>query len=167
MALFLIPFELISLALLVLLGIVSWHFAIHLRIRNTTIEVSEFPLQAGSRVAAFVSQGGKLSLRRLSVCLACDEEAVYRAGTTTSTDTKRVRSIDVFEQNEIPANQGAAIDASFDVEVPADVMHSFAGQHNRIKWSFIIAGEFHRWPGFERHFPVVVHPPCSPEDSTA
>jgi hypothetical protein len=167
MALILIPFELIGLALLVLLGIVCCHFAIHLRIRSTTVEVSEFPLRAGSRAVAFVSQAGKLPLRRLRVRLACDEESVYRAGTTTSTDTKRVRLIDVFEQNEIPAGHDRPLATTFDFEVPADAMHSFAGEHNRIKWSMIVAGEFHGWPGFERHFPVVIHPPSSHEDSIA
>ena len=158
MALCLIPFELVGLVLLVLLGFVVYHVVVHLRIRRTTVELSEFPLRTGSRVGALVSQPGTLALRRLTVRLACDEVAEYRAGTTTSTDTKRVRQIDVFEQNEIPANHDRPFAANFDFEVPSEAMHSFAGGHNRIQWSLIVAGEFHNWPGFQRQYPVVVHP---------
>jgi hypothetical protein len=101
------------------------------------------------------------------VRLACDEEAEYRAGTTTSTDTKRVRQIDVFEQNEIPADRDGPFAVAFDIEVPSDGMHSFAAPHNRIRWSLIVAGEFHGWPGFQRQFPVVVHPCRSGEGPIA
>src|SRR5262249_18889110 len=93
MALFLIPFELVGMVLLVLLAVALSYAVIQLRIRPTTIELSEFPLRAGGRTRAFVSQPGRLPLRRLTVRLACDEVAEYRAGTTTSTDTRRVRSI--------------------------------------------------------------------------
>jgi hypothetical protein len=158
MALFLIPFGLVGLVLMILLGFVVYHFAVHLRIRRTTIELSEFPLRTGSRVAAFVSQPGRLPLRRLTVRLACDEEAECRAGTTTSTDTKRVRLIDVFEQTEIAADHDRPFAAGFEFDIPGDAMHSFAGEHNRIRWSLIVAGEFHGWPGFERQFSLVVHP---------
>src|SRR5262249_249349 len=50
MALFLIPFELAGLTLLTLLGIAGWHCAMHVRIGRTTVEVSEYPLRAGSRI---------------------------------------------------------------------------------------------------------------------
>src|SRR5262249_25782545 len=65
MLLFLVPFALVGLVFLVLLGIVFYYFAVHLRIRRTIVELSEFPLRCGARVEAFVLQAGRLPLRRL------------------------------------------------------------------------------------------------------
>jgi hypothetical protein len=155
------------MVLLVLLAVALSYAVIQLRIRQTTLEISGCPLRAGGRVKAFVSQPGDPSLRRLTVRLACDEVAEYRAGTTTSTDTKRVRSINLFEETEFAGDREPPFGAAFEFDVPADVMHSFAGEHNRVQWLIIVAGEFHGWPGFERQFPVVIHPSCGEEAQIA
>jgi hypothetical protein len=166
-ALIVTPFAIIGLVFLILLTVALGSAAIQLRIRQTIVELSDLPLRTGSRPRAFVLQPGNLPLRRLAVRLTCHEEADYLAGSTTSTATRQVQSITLFEQAEMAVDGARPYQAEFEFEVPADVMHSFAAEHNRIRWSLNVSGEFHAWPGFERPFPIVVHPACPEESPSA
>jgi hypothetical protein len=42
--------------------------------------------------------------------------------------------------------------------VPADSMHSFQGDHNRIVWSLVLQGDIPRWPDVKERFEIVVTP---------
>ncbi|MSR60351.1 MAG: hypothetical protein EXS05_22370 [Planctomycetaceae bacterium] len=159
MALFLIPFALIGLVLMVALAAGAYSVVIQSRIASTILELAEFPLQAGARCRALVSQTGPLTLRRLRVRLVCDEEATFGAGTTTRTETKRVRELEVFSQIDLSIARRLPFTETFDLDVPAAVMHSFEAAHNKIKWTLLVHGEPEGWPEFERTFPVVIHPP--------
>jgi hypothetical protein len=37
-------------------------------------------------------------------------------------------------------------------------MHSFASEHNAVKWRVVVIGRPERWPAFIRVFPLVVFP---------
>jgi hypothetical protein len=37
-------------------------------------------------------------------------------------------------------------------------MHSFASEHNAVRWLVVVRGQPIRWPAFRRTFPVVVLP---------
>jgi len=52
------------------------------------------------------------------------------------------------------------------VTFPAGAMHSFASEHNAIRWRIVVRGQPERWPVFVRVFPVIVYPP-SPARSTS
>jgi hypothetical protein len=158
LVLFLVPFMVIGLGLSALLGVAVFHSLVHLRVARTVLELSEFPLPAGGRVGAFIRHFGRPPLRRLWVRLVCDEEVVYREGTASRTETKRVQWLKVFEQGEIAAERGRPFTAAFHINLPPDAMHSFAAEQNRIAWSVTVGEEFHGWPRVERHFPVVVNP---------
>ncbi len=44
------------------------------------------------------------------------------------------------------------------IKLPHDMMHSFYGMHNSIRWKIVVEGEASKWPTFRRNFPVVVYP---------
>lgn len=164
--LFLIPFELIGLALLAGLAFNLYRACVELRIGPTVVELSIFPLCAGKRIEAFIVQEGPLVCRQLCVRLVCDEEATYRAGTSTSTDSKRVRDVELFSWNDSDEKSLMPIESRFAWAVPDDAMHSFEGTHNKVRWTMIVQGTFPGMAGLrgrfptvvERKFPVVVHP---------
>ncbi len=161
-AAFMIPFVLIGLLLICLVVACIYQAIVQSRIGDTAVELEALPLIAGQQFQAIVVQKGPLQLRRLSVRMVCDEEAEYRQGTTTSTDTKRVRDLQVYEQFDLIVEREPLAEA-FDLRVPADVMHSFEGLHNSIKWKLIVRGEPESWPAYEREFPIVIQPPVPPE----
>jgi hypothetical protein len=106
----------------------------------------------------FLSQTGRLRLHWLEVLLACDEEATYRHGTNTRTETHRVYQQSVFRRDRFDDQQGMPFTARFAAEVPPGAMHSFKSGHNEIHWKFVVRGRVAGWPDFQRAFPVIVRP---------
>ncbi len=53
----------------------------HIGVGTTIVEISHHPLQPGGDYQLFVSQTGRLKLKRLTVQLTCEEETFYRQGT--------------------------------------------------------------------------------------
>lgn len=164
MALIMIPFVLIGLVLVGLVFFCIYQAIVQSRIGDTALELEALPLPAGQQLQALVLQKGPLQLRRLSIRMVCDEEAQYRQGTSTRTDTKRVRELQVYEQFDLQIVGNEPLADSFDLSVPSDVMHSFKGAHNSITWKLIVRGEPESWPAYEREFPIVIHPPAIQEE---
>ena len=44
------------------------------------------------------------------------------------------------------------------IGIPADTMHSFAGEHNEIQWSVGVRGEIPIWPDVDEEFVIEVLP---------
>ena len=130
----------------------------------TSVEISDHPLLPGKRYDIFVSQSGRLTVRSLDVSLVCDEEASYRQGTDIRTETRRVRQCRVFRSDAFEIKPGLPFESRSDLEVPADVMHSFRADHNALSWKVVVKGEAVGWPPYERSFPVIIHPPACPEE---
>ncbi len=112
-----------------------------------------------------VSLGGELQfswkvsgrsgmLRKLCVVFEGREEATYRRGTDTSTDTKIFARIPVFEteDRELLAQGNARI------AVPANLMHTFESTHNKVLWRLKVQGEIPRWPDVTDEYPITVLP---------
>ena len=128
------------------------------RVGPTAVEVSVHPLRPGEPFELCVTQAGPLRLRLLRVFVVCEESVAYRQGTDTRRETKCVcRQILVHE-----AGLKIGRDAPFEwrgvVALPEDVMHSFAAQHNQVRWKMLVHGEPAGLPSFDRDFPVVVAP---------
>lgn len=90
----------------------------------------------------------------LSVTLEGREEATYTQGTDTKTDTA------VFHQAAVltvrtpwEVAEGEAI-----VTIPGDTMHSFAAEHNKVRWILVVHGEIPRWPDVKEEMEVAVAP---------
>ncbi len=134
----------------------------HVGVGQTILEISDHPLVPGRQYQLFVSQSGRLRLKRIRVELTCEEETFYRQGTDV-----RVERYEAFTQ-ELHHQSGARVDPQapweqqLTLDLPENVMHSFVGTHNAIRWKIVVAGESRPWPSFCRSFPVVVHPPDLP-----
>jgi len=124
----------------------------------TLVEISDNPLIMGERYEVFLSQTGKLSLKKLQLDLECEEEATYRQGTDTRTDRRRVVQQTLWQREQFEIEQGLPFEVRCELRLPAGGMHSFLGSYNAVHWNLVVRAELADWPNFERSFPIVVHP---------
>lgn len=127
----------------------------------TVVEISEHPLKPGHPCEVFVSQGGRLKLKRLSVELVCEEETFFRQGTDVRVERHQAFGQVISKQRDVEVDPQSPWEQQFSIQIPDNVMHSFAGTHNAIRWKFVVKGDSRPWPSFCRSYPVVVHPPGS------
>ncbi len=124
----------------------------------TMVEISDQPLYPGGRYRLSLTQTGRLKISSLSVSLVCDEEATYRHGTDTRTESRRVYEQVVLEQRQLDLQRGMPFEADCDIVLPEGAMHSFRSEHNEINWRVVVKGQVATWPDYERCFPVIVYP---------
>ena len=155
LTLFILPFILIGVGFIVLL---IRQLLVTAGIGPTLVEVSDQPLYPGRRYRLFFTQMGRLKLNALEVLLVCDEEATFRHGTNTRTETRRVCEAEVLSQRSFEVRQGAPFEADCELEIPAGAMHSFKSDHNEVNWKVLVRGEVAGWPNYERSFPLIVYP---------
>ena len=159
LAMLLIPFAMI--------GVWSFRFFLaqlrqHAGVGPTIVEISNHPLFPGKQYRLFVSQTGRLKLKRLTVQLTCEEETFYRQGTDVRVDRHEAIRQVLYKERNVSVDPKAPWEQQLELDLPANVMHSFVGTHNAIRWKIVIIGESRPWPSFCRSFPVVVHPPGLP-----
>lgn len=124
----------------------------------TAVEISDHPVFPGATYQVYLSQSGRLQIRRLEVCLVCDEEATYRQGTDIRTERRRVFDQCVFAAEDVEIGPGQPYQRQDKLAMPSPVMHSFQAPHNSIQWKLLVRGEVAGWPRFERAFPILVYP---------
>jgi hypothetical protein len=98
--------------------------------------------------------GSARRVSRLTMTLRAREEARYRRGTRTHTDTREFYSVvlvDASESMNIERGSGT-------IRVPAESMHSFAATNNKIVWVLDVKGTIGRWPDVDESFEVTVSP---------
>jgi hypothetical protein len=148
---FIIPFVLVGLALIV--G-VPYQFLAMFNPRPRLRLASGRLALGGSTDLSWSFSGRAGRIRRLKVTLEGTEKARYRRGTDTHTATETFATLDVADVVQPTAiRTGSAA-----LEVPADTMHSFDGGNNQIVWKLKIHGEIRFWPDVLEEFPVVVRP---------
>lgn len=150
-----IPFALAGLALI---GFFVRQLLMATGIGRTLVEISDHPLHPGRNYGVFVSHTGRLQVNQLEMLLVCDEEATFRHGTNTRTETRRVYQQPVLLQSDLEMHPGMPFEATCDVAIPADAMHSFKADHNEVNWKLIVKGAIAGWPDYERSFPLIVQP---------
>jgi hypothetical protein len=155
LAAFVVPFLAVGIGLIVLLvrGLL-----VAAGVGPTRVEISDHPLRPGGRYRLFVSQAGRLTLKRLEVALVCEEEATYRQGTDTRTESCETLRESVLRQERFEMRRGQPFEAECEFSVPADAMHSFQADHNKVQWKVVVVGDAEGWPEYRRGFPVVVRP---------
>jgi hypothetical protein len=122
------------------------------RIRLTA-QTTAIPL-GGELLFTWAVSGRTGMLNKLRVVFEGREEATYKRGTSTSTDTQVFAEIPVFETAEREfLSQGSAR-----VAVPANSMHTFEGRHNKVLWRLKVHGEIPRWPDVDDEYPITVLP---------
>lgn len=151
LALFLIPFVLIGLVLLVAIG----YFFLGLFNPRPRLNVTPGTPRLGDVLRVEWEVSGRVeSMRSFCVRLEGREEATYSRGTRTATDRNVFARLDIAAATapqEMRSGSG-------NVTIPASAMHSFAATHNKIIWSIRIAGEIPRWPDLNEEFALVVLP---------
>lgn len=98
--------------------------------------------------------GRSSRLDHLRIFLEGREEATYRRGTNTYTDSEVFATLDLVDSTggwEI--TKGTA-----EVVIPEDTMHSFQGDSNKIVWEIKVEGAIARWPDVEQNFPIRIRP---------
>jgi hypothetical protein len=145
------------------IGIWSFRFFLsqlrhHAGVGPTIVEISNHPLYPGGQYRLFISQMGRLKLKRLIVQLTCEEETIYRQGTDVRVDRYEAFTQVLCKDRDVLVDPQAPWEQQLALDLPDNVMHSFVGTHNAIRWKIVVLGESHPWPSFCRSFPVVVHP---------
>ena len=148
---FITPFVLVGLALLVFV----LHSLLALFNPHPTLTLDKRDIALGDSLTVswrFSGQTG--SIQRLAILLAGIEQAEYRRGTSTYTDKEtfaQIRVVDTINPLEVPAGSAT-------ITIPADSMHSFHGNHNRIEWSISVVGEIRFWPDVNDSYSIDVGP---------
>ena len=93
-------------------------------------------------------------LENLKITIEGKEEAQYRRGTTTYTDSA------VFFSRELVHARGVSQirRGSTSVEIPKEAMHTFHATNNKIIWSVKMHGEIPKWPDVKETFEITVLP---------
>ena len=76
--------------------------------------------------------------RSLELLLVCEEEATYRQGTNTRTETRQVYCQQCSAARDSTRQRGTAVEAECPLLVPAEAMHSFKAGHNAIHWKLVV-----------------------------
>ncbi len=129
---------------------------------TTQIEIADHPLRPGGRYDVLLAQGGSGDLHELSMALECEEQATFRQGTDTRSETLVVHRESLRTWRDVRVAPGTRFEALGSMVVPPHAMHSFTSEHNAVRWRIVVRGIPVRWPPFTRVFPVVVFPPAEP-----
>ncbi len=124
----------------------------------TLLEISDHPLYPGEEYQIFLSQPGRLTVSSLSLSLVCNEEATFRQGTNTRTETRQVYRQELFRREKFEIPPGIPFETNCLLKVPRGVMHSFKSNHNAIDWTLVVEGGMANWPDFKRAFSVIIYP---------
>jgi len=154
MAIFLIPFVVIGLALI---GGIFYTFLALFNPRPVLV-LQDPRLEPGrtSRVSwKFDGKAGRM--QSIKIRLEGREAATYRRGTSTSTDHH------VFHDHVVVEESGLAMRTSgiATIEIPEGTMPSFESSNNKIEWRLIVEGDIPRWPDVKEELPVEIHPPAA------
>ncbi len=133
-------------------------FRLMTRIGSTRVEISHHPLYPGGEYDLFVSQAGHLTMKSLEVVLRCEEQATYRQGTDTRTETRCVLESPVLAEHDFEILPAKPFESQCRVRIPECAMHSFKSDHNQIGWKLLVRADDARGRDYQRAFPVIVHP---------
>lgn len=144
-------FALIGVAIIV--GVFTSFLALFNPRIRLTAQTTTVPLGGELQLTWKVS-GRAGMLRKLRIIFEGREEATYRRGTSTHTDTQVFAEMPVFESTE----REFLAQGSVRVVVPPNSMHTFEGRHNKVLWRLRVRGEIPRWPDVEDEYPITVLP---------
>lgn len=151
MALFLTPFVLIGLVLIV--AILLTFLAMFNPVPQLTLLSS--PCRLGGPLSlTWEFSGGTSRIRKLTLSLVGEESATYRHGTSTMTDTSRFHQ-QILTETTRPTDM---VSGRIDTALPERSMHSWKASNNKIEWTVTVHGEIPFFPDINDKFPVEVLP---------
>jgi hypothetical protein len=127
-------------------------------IAHAELEIADHPLRPGGAYDVLLAQAGAGLFKELTLALELEEQATFRQGTDTRTERLTVWRQPLQSWRSLQVAPGTRFEARASVAIPEAAMHSFASEHNAVRWSLVVRGEPARWPSFTRVFPLVVFP---------
>ncbi len=124
----------------------------------TTMEISAVPLVPGGEYQIYFNQPGAMTVERLRLLLACDEETTYLQGTDIRRDVQRVFQAELCARDGVEIDAANPLEATLPVAIPAQAMHSYKSKFNALNWKLVVEIEAEGWPLYQRSFPLVVTP---------
>jgi len=128
---------------------------------TTQLEISDHPLLPGNSYGVLLAQGGSGTFESIALTLEVEEMASFRQGTDTRTERVIVWREVVKGWSGVQITPGVRFETHATITIPDGVMHSFASEHNAVRWRIVVSGRPERWAAFTRVFPLVVHPAVS------
>lgn len=151
LTLFLIPFVLVGIALILAI----FHSLLALANPKLELRLSEASPALGDRIQLEWSATKPLKkVRHLKISLRGEEAATYRHGTNSVTDHSTFHH-DIVLELEQPASQQRG---TLELSIPIDSMHSFDCANNKISWELCVDGEIPRFPDIKDRYPITVRP---------
>lgn len=149
--LILIPFAVIGLVVIV--ATIHQFLAMFNPLPTLTLSRQLIPL-GGEATVAWEFDRSPRSIRSLKLTLKGIEEARYRRGTSTYTDTETFHEEVLFESTD----PYEIAEGNLHFRIPDETMHSFNGNNNKIKWQVQFQGEIPLWPDVSSSFSIRVVP---------
>jgi hypothetical protein len=150
-ALFLSIFVLIGL---VLLGAVG-HALLGLGNPRLRLTVNRSALRAGDRLELeWLCSGDPSRVRSLTITLEGYEEATYRRGTDTVTDTHVFARIPVKSFDD-PQD---LFSGRTSIAITADATPTFIADNNKVRWRLCVHGAIPRWPDISDDYELTILP---------
>lgn len=147
-ALFMSPFQLIGILLILGVG----YLFLAMFNPRPVLTLSPGKLRLGEPFdLEWEFSGSNRAVNRFRLYIEGREEATYRRGTTTTTDRSVFATIEIAERPT--AEKGRAR-----ITMPANTMHSFKSENNKIVWNIQLQGEIRLWPDVKETFEVEVLP---------
>jgi hypothetical protein len=152
MSLFLIPFVLIGVGIVLLLV----RQILVLANPQPTVVYSDSWIYPGSEFEVSWMMKGKVTrIKTLIIFIEGIETVTYRQGTTTRSESNvfyRDKLVEIEQQDRIA--QGFEV-----ARIPNNTMHTFDATNNKIQWQVRFEGEIPWWPDLSEKFPLVILPP--------
>lgn len=149
LTLFLIPFVLVGLLLLIS---VPYQFLALFNPRPV-LTLDGRRIEVGGEVnVGWRFKGRARRIRHLKIHLEAREEASYTRGTDRVTDKHTFLHLDLVDSAVEVAGGNVRL------AIPADTMHSFEAGNNKVVWVLKLHGTIDRWPDVMDEFPLAVHP---------
>lgn len=151
MTLFAVPFVAVGLGLLA--GVVYQFLALFNPRPTLELSSSTIPL-GGAAELGWHFTGRTHRIGEFTVTLRGVEQATYRRGTRTCTDTNTFYEMELYKTSNMAG--GAAGQVGF--VLPQETMHSFEADNNKILWNLDIHGDIKTWPDVKESFKITVAP---------
>ncbi len=153
-----VPFLLLFGAVGLGLAAAAVHQLLALFNPRPTIELSRGAIPLGGTTEVQWSFRGQASrIQELVLMLRGVEEARYRSGKNTHTANNTFYELELHrtaDSYDIASGQVGFV-------MPADTMHSFEADNNKILWSLDVHGSIRRWPDVKESFKINVVPGAS------
>jgi hypothetical protein len=142
------PFELIG----IFLALVAGYFLLAMFNPRPRLILSAKQLRLGEPFdLEWEFTGSTRAIKRFYLYVEGWEMATYRRGTDTTTDKSNFAKI-------VIADSPGAARGRARVTIPANTMHSFESENNKIVWSLELRGDIRVWPDVSEAFIIEVLP---------